>query len=141
MASTTTNGVVLEVPYAIIRNLRNARPWTLAVVGRDPRTYAYNSRQLRAFPDTTKAQVSGLANEATPGIFVYVGDVITVDLRAPANATDAAILDLYSVNFTTGAETKAAEVGFNKVWQTQVVVTITAINASSGAITFTTAWR
>lgn len=141
MASTTTNGVVLEVPYAIIRNLRNARPWTLAVVGRDPRTYAYNNRQLRAFPDTTKAQVSGLADEAAPGIFVYVGDVITVDLRAPANATDAAILDLYSVNFSTGAETLAAEVGFNQVWQTQVVITITAINASSGAITFTTAWR
>ena len=111
------------------------------MVGRDPRTYAYNSRQLRAFPDTTKAQASGLANEAAPGIFVYVGDVITVDLRAPANATDAAILDLYSVNFSTGAETLAAEVGFNQVWQTQVVVTITAINASSGAITFTTAWR
>ena len=141
MASTTTNGVVLEVPYAIIRNIRNARPWTLAVVGRDTRSYAYNSKMLRAFPDTTKAQVSDVANEASPGIFVYVGDVITVDLRAPANATDAAIFDLYSVNFSTGVETKAAEVGFNKVWQQQVVVTITAINASSGAITFTTAWR
>lgn len=140
MASTTTNGVVLEVPYAIIRNIRNARPWTLAVVGRDPRTYAYNRQQLRAFPDTTKPQVSQLANEATQGIFVYVGDVITVDLQAPANATDAAIFDLYQVNFSTGAETKAAEVGFNKVWQQHVKVTITAINASSGAITFTTAW-
>ena len=140
MASTTTNGVVLEVPYAIIRNLRNARPWTLAVVGRDPRTYAYNQQQLRAFPDTTKPQISTLANEAAPGIFVYVGDVITVDLLAACNATDAAIFDLYSVNFTTGAETKAAEVGFNLVWQKQVKVTITAIDATSGAISFTTAW-
>lgn len=141
MASTTTNGVVLEVPYAIIRNLRNVRPWTLAVVGRDTRTYAYNSKALRAFPDTTKAQVSNVANEASPGIFVYVGDVITVDLQAPANTTGAAVLDLYQVNFSTGVETKAAEVGFNAVWQKQVVITITAINASSGAITYTTAWR
>lgn len=132
MASTTTNGVVLEVPYAIIRNVRNTRPWTLAVTGRDPRTFAYNRNQLRSFPAT-------IAQES-PGIFVYVGDVITLDLQAPANATDAAAFDLYSVNFSTGVETKAAEVGFNKVWQKQVKVTITAINASSGAITFTTAW-
>ena len=132
MASTTTNGVVLEVPYAIIRNVRNARPWTLAVTGRDPRTFAYNRTQLRSLPAT-------IAQES-PGIFAYVGDVITLDLQAPANATDAAAFDLYSVNFTTGVETKAAEVGFNKVWQKQVKVTITAINASSGAITFTTAW-
>jgi len=132
MASTTTNGVVLEVPYAIIRNVRNARPWTLAVTGRDPRTFAYNRNQLRSLPAT-------IAQES-PGIFAYVGDVITLDLQAPANATDAAAFDLYSVNFTTGVETKAAEVGFNKVWQKQVKVTITAINASSGAITFTTAW-
>lgn len=140
MASITTNGVVLQVPYAIIRNLRPARPWTLAVTGRDPRTYAYNSNQLRAFPDTTSPQVSALAGEAAPGIFVYVGDVITVDLQAPANTTGAPVFDLYTVNFTTGAETKAAEVGFNAVWQKQVKVTITAINASSGATTFTTAW-
>ena len=140
MASITTNGVVLEVPYAIIRNMRSARPWTLAVTGRDPRTYAYNSNQLRAFPATTKPQVSTLANEAAPGVFVYVGDVITVDLIAACNATDAAIFDLYSVNFTTGAETKAAEVGFNKVWQKQVKVTITSIDATSGAISFTTVW-
>lgn len=132
MASTTTNGVVLEVPYAIIRNVRNARPWTLAVTGRDPRTFAYNRNQLRSFPAT-------IAQE-TPGIFVYVGDVITFDLQAPANATDAAAFDLYSVNFSTGVETKAAEVGFNKVWQKQAKVTISAINASSGAITFSTAW-
>jgi len=132
MASTTTNGVVLEVPYAIIRNVRNARPWSLAVAGRDLRTYAYNRNQLRSLPAT-------IAQESS-GIFIYVGDVITFDLQAPANATDAAAFDLYSVNFSTGVETKAAEVGFNKVWQKQVKVTVSAINASSGAITFTTAW-
>lgn len=132
MASTTTNGVVLEVPYAIIRNIRNARPWTLAVAGRDPRQYAYNQQQLRSFPATIQ--------QGAQGIFVYVGDVITFDIIAPANATDAAAFDLYSVNFTSGAETKAAEVGFNLVWQKQVKVTITAIDPVTGAITFTTAW-
>lgn len=132
MASTTTNGVVLEVPYAIIRNIRNQRPWTLAVVGRDPRQYAYNQQQLRSFPATIP--------QASPGIFVYNGDVITFDLQAPANAVDAAGYDLYSVNPSTGVETKAAEVGFDKVWQKQVKITITAINATTGAITFTTAW-
>lgn len=132
MASTTTNGVVLEVPYAIIRNIRNQRPWTLAVVGRDPRQYAYNQQQLRSFPATIP--------QASPGIFVYNGDVITFDLQAPANAVDAAGYDLYSVNPSTGVETLAAEVGFDKVWQKQVKVTITAIDATTGAITFTTAW-
>lgn len=132
MASITTNGVILEVPYAIIRNIRNARPWTMAVKGRDKRVSAYNQQQLRV--------MSTSAKRTSTDIFVYVGDVITVDLVAPANATDAAIFDLYTVNFATGAETKAAEVGFNKVWQVQVKVTITAIDASSGAVTFTTAW-
>lgn len=132
MASTTTNGVVLQVPYAIIRNIRNARPWTLAVAGVDPRTFAYDQLQLRSFPASSAA--------ASPGIFVYVGDMITFDLNAPCNSTDAAGFDLYSVNFTTGAETKAAEVGFNLVWQKQAKTTISAIDASSGAITFTTAW-
>lgn len=132
MASTTTNGVVLEVPYAIIRNIRNSRPWTLSVVGRDPRQYAYNQKQLRTFPATIQ--------QGQQGIFVYVGDVVTLDLLAPANAVDAAAFDLYQVNFTTGAETKAAEVGFNKVWQKQVKVTVSAIDATTGAITFTTAW-
>jgi len=132
MASITTNGVVLEVPYAIIRNVRNARPWTLSVTGRDPRTFAYNQKQLRSFPATI--------GQESPGIFVYTGDVITVSLLAPANAVDAAIFDLYTVNFATGAETKAAEVGFNAVWQKQVTVTLNTISASSGAITFTTAW-
>ncbi len=133
MAAIATNGVVLEVPYAIIRSIQNARPWTLAVVGRDTRQYAYNQQQLRSFPATIP--------QSDPGIFVYVGDVITFDLQAPCNSTGAAAYNLYSVNFTTGVETNAAQVGFNAVWQKQVKVTITAINATSGAITFTTAWR
>lgn len=132
MASTTTNGVVLEVPYSIIRNIRNQRPWTLSVVGRDTRQYAYNQQQLRAFPATTA--------QAAHGIFVYRGDVLTFSLVAPANAVDAAGYDLYSVNPSTGVETKVAEIGFNAVWQKQVKVTITAIDGASGAITYTTEW-
>lgn len=132
MASTTTNGVVLEVPYAIISNIRNARPWTLAVVGRDTRQYAYNQQQLRTFPATVQ--------QGREGIFVYVGDVITFDLQAPCNSTGAAAYDLYAVNFSTGVSTKQAEVGFNAIWQKQVKITITAIDVASGAVTFTTAW-
>jgi|SRR5579885_2676467 len=130
MASTVTNGLVLEVPYAIIKNIRNARPWSLSVVGRDPRQYAYNQQQLRSLPKTNDYPIN-----------VYRGDVITFTLQAAAcNSTGAAAFDLYSVNFTNGAETKAAEVGFNKVWQRQIVVTISAIDATTGAITFTTGW-
>jgi hypothetical protein len=132
MASITTNGVVLEVPYAIIRNIQNVRPWTLAVTGRDPRAYAYNQKQLRSFP--VKPQ------DAPGPIFVYVGDVITFDLQAPANATDALAFDLYSVSFTTGAETLAAQVGFTQVWQQHLKVTINTIHATTGALTFTPAW-
>lgn len=132
MASTTTNGLVLEVPYALIRNIQNVRPWTLAVVGRDPRTYAWNQQQFRSFP--AKPQ------DASVPIIVYRGDVITFDLQAPANANDALAFELYSVNFTTGAETSAAQLGFTKVWQQHLKVTISAIDATTGAITFTPAW-
>lgn len=132
MASIITNGVVLKIPYAIIKNIKNARPWTLAVTGADPRVYAYDQLQLRSFPASSAA--------AKPGIFVYVGDVITFSLQAPCNSTGAAAYDLYSVNFTTGAETFAAQIGFNAVWQTQVKATISAIDASSGALTVTSTW-
>lgn len=131
MASTTTNGVVLETPYAIIRNIRNQRPWTISVVGRDTRSAMYTQKTLRAFPATVAQE--------TNGIFVYRGDVITLTLQAPCNATDAALFDLYSVNPSTGAETLVTQVGLNAVWQKQAVVTISDINATTGALTYTVA--
>lgn len=132
MASTTTDGVVLEVPYAIIRNIRNQRPWTLTVIGRDPRQAAHNQKQLRSFPASSAAAASG--------IFVYAGDVITFALHAPVNASDAAAYDLYSVNPSTGVETKVTEIGFSQIWQMQSTVTVDAIDPTTGAVSFTNAW-
>lgn len=132
MASIITNGVVREVPYAIIDTVSKTRPWTLSVVGRDLRASAYNQQQLRTLP-------AGDGGEAKNGIFVYVGDVITLTLRAPCNSVSAPAFNLNQVNFTTGAVTLAATVGFNLTWQKQAVVTITAISATTGAVTFTTA--
>jgi len=132
MASTTTNGVVLEVPYAIIRNIRNERPWTVSVVGRDPRQYAYNQQQLRSFPATIP--------QASPGVFVYVGDVITFTLQAPCVDGAAQAFDLYAVNPSTGVESLSGVVHFTAAWQKQITVRIDAINPTTGAITWTPAW-
>lgn len=122
MASITKNGVVLEVPYAIIRNVRNQRPWSLSVVDRN--------NQLRALPATVAQESSG--------VFVYAGDTVTFTIQAPVNDAAAAAYDLYSVNFTTGVETNASTVRFNQVWQRSVKVVISAIDASSGALSLTT---
>lgn len=135
MASIVTNGVILEVPYAIIRNVRNSRPWTLSVVGRDTRQYAYDQKLLRSFP----------ASRTVTDIFVYAGDVITFSLLGPVNDATAAAFDVYSVLFHSlpghdaGEETKVTEVGFNAVWQKQVVLTISAIANPGGTVTYTVA--
>ena len=72
------------------------------------------------------------------GLFVYVGDVISFVLSAPCNDAAAAACDLNAVNFTTGNVTTQATVYFAGVIQTKITVTITAIDSSSGAITYTT---
>ena len=131
MASTSANGVVLKVPYAILNTVNSQWPWTLSVVGADLRATAYDQKQLRTFPAGAK--------EATNGIFVYVGDIITFSLIMSCNSTGAAAYNLNSVNFTTGATSLAATIGFNAVWQKNIVVTITAIGPVSGAVSFTTA--
>jgi len=125
MASITTNGVVLQVPYAIIGNVRLNRAWTLAILGANG--------QLRVFSlsNTTPTQFSP---------FVYVGDIITFSVLAPCNDAAAAAYDLVAVNFTTGVTSTFATVAFSQKWQTKIVTTISAINASSGAPTYTTAW-
>jgi len=121
MAAIAPDGVVKEIPYAIIRNVKNQRPWTLSVRDRN--------NQFRAFPASVKQVASG--------VFVYAGDTIYFTLEAPVNDVSAAAFDLYSVNFTTGAETNAATIRFDKIWQKSIKVVISAINASSGAISST----
>jgi hypothetical protein len=127
MASITTNGVVLQVPYAIISNVRLQRTWTLAIVG-----LTANGTQLRVFSLNN-------VNPTQFSPFVYVGDIITFSVLAPCNDATAAAYDLLAVNFTTGATSTFTTVGFNQKWQTKIVTTITGINATSGAVSFTTA--
>jgi hypothetical protein len=129
MASTTTNGVILEVPYCIVRNIRNSRPWTISVVGRDTRQYAYNQQQLRSFPATPAA--------GKHDIFVYKGDVITFNIPAPCNDATAVGWELWIVDFSAaGAEWKLAEIAFDQVWQKNIIVTIMAIDPTNGATTY-----
>ena len=131
MASTTTNGVVLQVPYAIVTNVRTNRPWTLSVTGADLRATAYDKLQLRSMPRYANA---------TTSLFVYVGDTITFTLQAPCNDANAAAFDMQSVNFTTGVATTTANIGFNAVWQKQIKVTVTAIDPALGTLTLSTSW-
>ena len=124
MASITTNGVVLKVPYAIISNVRLHRNWTLSVIGA--------SGQLRVL------SLNNTTLEGSP--FVYVGDVIRFSVLAPCNDAAAAAYDLTAVNFTTGAASTFATIYFSQKWQTKIVATVTAIDPSTGAVTYTTAW-
>lgn len=129
--STTTNGVVLQLPYAVIKNVSNARPFQLSVIGTDPLRGVNNS--LRAWPKGIK--------DANFGVFIYVGDQIHFDLQAPCNDATAPAFDIVQINQSTGVETTQATVRFNAIWQRSTVLTVTAINASSGAVTFTQTYR
>lgn len=128
MASTTTNGVVLEVPYCIVRNIRNSRPWTLSVVGRDTRQYAYNQQQFRSFP--------AVPADASRDIFVYKDDVITFGLQAPCNDATAVAWELWLVDPTTGAESKLADIAFSQVWEKSIRVTIVNIDPTTWGVTY-----
>jgi len=136
MASIVADGVVLRLPYAIINNFRRVRPFSLSVVGQDYRPGFNNQEAL--FQNHSVPRAGTAANQQVQQ-FVYVGDVISFALQAAANATDAAAFDIVQVNPSTGVTTKVAEVGFDKVWQKNLTITITAINASTGVITFTRA--
>lgn len=130
MASTTTNGLIFQLPYAIVRNIRQSRPGTFSVVGTDPRSNL--NRGIREFP-ATRAEVDR-------DVFVYVGDVLSFDLQAPCNENGAAAYDIVAVNPSTGVETTQATVAFDKFWNRSIKVTITAINGTTGAVTYTTTY-
>jgi len=119
MASTTTNGVVLELPYAIIRNFREVRPYSVGVVSRDGIT-----RKIAVNDD-----------DADQGTFVYGGDKIIFELQAPANANNAPLFDIIRVNPGTGAETTDQVVAMPAFWMRRAQITISGINPSTGAVT------
>ncbi len=121
MASTTTNGVVLEVPYGIIKVFRDVRPFSCAVVGRD---------------GITRTIVKDVRS-ANLGIFVYNGDIIYFELQAPANANNVPLFNIVQVN-SSGVESTQTAVTMTAFWQSRLKLTITSIDATSGLVTFTT---
>lgn len=129
--STTTNGVVLQTPYAFLRNFVRTRPFTVSVIGINPMLNA-NSNNLRV--------LSSNAASLDNGMIVYVGDKISFDLQAPCNDAAAAAFDVIKVNPSTGVESSQATVTFSAVWQRRLVMTITAINGSNGTVTYSLAY-
>lgn len=119
MASTTVNGVVLELPYAIIRNFREVRPYSIGVVNRDG--------------ITRKIAVND--SDADLGIFVYGGDKIIFELQAPANANNTPLFDVIRVNPSSGAETLDQVVAMPAFWMRRLQATVSAINPTTGAVT------
>lgn len=124
MASTTTNGVVLELPYAIIRNFREVRPYSVGVVSRDG--------------ITRKIVVND--KDADQGVFIYNGDKIIFELQAPVNANNVPVFDIIAVNPGTGAETLDETVYVPAFWMRRMEVTVSNINPSTGAVAISAAY-
>lgn len=122
MASTTTNGVVLEIPYGIIKVFRDVRPFSCGVVGRT---------------GVTRAIVKDVRS-ANLGIFVYNGDTIFFELQAPAGADNTPVFNIVQVNPSTGVETTQAVVTMTAFWQRRLKLVVSSIDPSTGAVTFTT---
>lgn len=131
MDSTTTNGIVLQTPYAYLKNFVRVRPFMTSVIGIDPRLNT-NSNNLRTY----RPDFAFINN----GIIVYVGDKIHFDLQAPCNDPVAPAFDIIQVNPSTGVETTQATARFTAKWQRSMVITVTAINGSSGAVTYTASY-
>ena len=130
--STTTNGVVLQTPYAFLKTFVRTRPFTVSVIGINP-LLNKNSNNLRSFlPD-----YASINN----GIIVYVGDTIHFDLQAPCKDATAPAFNIIQVNPSTGVETTQTTARFTAKWQRSMVINVTAIDGTTGAVTFTTSYR
>lgn len=126
MGSTVANGVILQVPYGLVRNFRDALNEKIDVLIMDanlnPRTWVH-----------TKAAL-------TAGIPFYVNDTIRVNYRA-ATVGGTPICDIITVNPSTGAESVAQTISFTAPLQRSMVAKCTAINAGSGVATITTGFE
>jgi len=130
--STTVDGIVLQTPYAYLKGFQRTRPFMVSVIGIDPRINK-NGNNLRVF----RPDYASINN----GIIVYVGDVIHFDLQAPCNDAAAPAFNIIQVNPSTGVETTQGTVYFTAKWQRSLVVTVTAIDGTTGAVTYTTNYR
>jgi len=102
------------------------------VIGVDPLRPG-NPRAIRPWHTTLKGNNNGT--------FIYVGDELHFDLQAPCNNATAPAFDIVQINQSTGIETTQTTVRFNAIWQRSTVLRVTAIDSSSGAVTFTQTYR
>lgn len=135
ISSTTPNGVIREVPYAVAQNFRTSRRFSVVVAGRranEPRTFILDP--IGAVTDT-RLITSDIAR-LNRGVFIYAGDAIGIEFTAPINEVNAPLFDLCAVNPSTGVVTVQQTIVSVAKSDRKIQVGITAINATTGAITF-----
>lgn len=125
MASTTTNGVVLEVPYGILQNFRRSRRFVIGLIGRDGKTRIETSEFKRA----------------NAGLFVYAGDTVYFELVQICNETGAPVFDIAKVNPSTGVVTVQTVQTMPAYWMKRVKLVISAINGTTGTLTYTATYE
>lgn len=122
MASTTTNGVIKEVPYGILNNFRTSlgQSFVVSVVGRDQITRLITSevRRLNA------------------NVYVYRGDEIYYELIAPAKDGNLALFDASMVDPSSGAVTLQATFTALMPGTKSFKLVIMAIDGTSGSLSF-----
>lgn len=125
MASTTTNGVVLEVPYGILQNFRTSRQFVIGIIGRDSRTRIETSDYKRA----------------NAGLFVYAGDTVYFELVQNCNENGASVFDIAAVNPSTGVVTVQTVQTMPAFWMKRAKLIISTIDGMTGALTYTATYE
>jgi len=125
MASTTTNGVVLEIPYGILQNFRTSRRFVVALIGRDGVTRIETSEFKRA----------------NAGLFVYTGDTAYFELVQNCNQNNTVLFDIDAVDPATGNVTTQATLTMPAYWMKRAKLSISAIDGTTGALTYTVTYE
>lgn len=122
MGTTAPDGVIREVPYALIKNVNfDLQPVSITVTDRNG--------SLREWPIRL--------DRLEAGIPIYAGDQIRLAYRAPLSAANVTLCELWRVNPTTGAETLDSTVTSAQLLQADCRIGVDSFNPSTGAITKT----
>lgn len=126
MGTTIADGIIRQVPYALLKNVNQGlQPVTVYVIG-----------PLRLIAGTAHNQpIHVWQLNSTTGVPIYLNDTVQLIYRGPNQSASDRVCDLYRVNPSTGVESLDSQIFLTTQLQKGVNINITAINAGSGALT------
>lgn len=120
MGTTSAFGRIAQIPYGLVRNIRQSDTERVTVI------VTPNNGQTRDMYSDKLSHVNGIP--------FYDGDTVKI-LFTKGSLGATQVCDIVTVHPTTGAESVASTRSFSAARQKAVVITCSAIDANSGVAT------